>query len=567
MSDRSTRRPFAVLAGLFALVLLAGASLLMWPDRDGPEVAETAPPAATGADPAVPGAATKDGDVAGTEIAAGSGHPSTDPVPSESGREISQAAEAGEAGSAAGEVPDGEQAELASAESAQDGAPGSAAGQSTAAGGGTASDIQPQPEAGEASVAADADRTEVSPGAEGRETAANSQTEYGATAGQGTEAATDVAGDGTGQAAGVAEGSDLAIVEVAPRGDVDATGVPLADPVTDQPVAEGVAGAAVGENAAAAGEAVPVVIGEVRGEVIAEPSTTGEVVVARAELPEPPVGDLVTRGATGLVPDGAAAAASAVSGAGPDVQTSAESAGIADASPPDGQSADPDAPAGTAAAAAANAVLEPAVDLQGLAASATVGESNGRVPNAVATLPSAEGDVSIRAAEAEGGDLYVAGTARPGTRVEVFADGAFVGSAVATATGNWLVEAEAELAQGDIVLSAEAVDAGEPAMPARVEASFFHAPDTIVLEPLAVEALIETAEASASGRLPPPTYVIIRRGDNLWRISRRNYGRGIRYEAIFAANSELIDDPDLIFPGQVFIMPRYDRSWEASVTN
>ena len=49
--------------------------------------------------------------------------------------------------------------------------------------------------------------------------------------------------------------------------------------------------------------------------------------------------------------------------------------------------------------------------------------------------------------------------------------------------------------------------------------------------------------------MPSPAYVIIRRGDNLWRIARRNYGRGIRYEAIFAANRDRIRNPHRIYPG------------------
>lgn len=49
--------------------------------------------------------------------------------------------------------------------------------------------------------------------------------------------------------------------------------------------------------------------------------------------------------------------------------------------------------------------------------------------------------------------------------------------------------------------------------------------------------------------------VIIRRGDNLWTISRRVYGRGIQYTRIFDANREKISNPNLIFPGQVFDLP------------
>lgn len=49
--------------------------------------------------------------------------------------------------------------------------------------------------------------------------------------------------------------------------------------------------------------------------------------------------------------------------------------------------------------------------------------------------------------------------------------------------------------------------------------------------------------------------VIIRRGDNLWRISRRMLGKGVQYTVIFDANRDQIEDPDLIFPGQVFDVP------------
>jgi nucleoid-associated protein YgaU len=49
--------------------------------------------------------------------------------------------------------------------------------------------------------------------------------------------------------------------------------------------------------------------------------------------------------------------------------------------------------------------------------------------------------------------------------------------------------------------------------------------------------------------------VIIRRGDTLWRISRRVYGRGVRYTNIYLANQDQIRDPDRIWPGQIFSVP------------
>ncbi|MFI0848600.1 LysM peptidoglycan-binding domain-containing protein [Mesorhizobium sp. IMUNJ 23232] len=61
--------------------------------------------------------------------------------------------------------------------------------------------------------------------------------------------------------------------------------------------------------------------------------------------------------------------------------------------------------------------------------------------------------------------------------------------------------------------------------------------------------------------------VIIRRGDSLWRISRRVYGHGLRYSTIYLANQHQIDDPDRIYPGQVFSVPsKTERGEEADLT-
>lgn len=56
--------------------------------------------------------------------------------------------------------------------------------------------------------------------------------------------------------------------------------------------------------------------------------------------------------------------------------------------------------------------------------------------------------------------------------------------------------------------------------------------------------------------------VIIRRGDSLWRISRRVYGRGVRYSTIYLANQTQIEDPDRIWPGQVFKVPEKSADGE-----
>jgi nucleoid-associated protein YgaU len=46
------------------------------------------------------------------------------------------------------------------------------------------------------------------------------------------------------------------------------------------------------------------------------------------------------------------------------------------------------------------------------------------------------------------------------------------------------------------------------------------------------------------------------RGDSLWAISSHFYGNGLRYKQIYAANASQIRDPWLIYPGQIFVLPR-----------
>ncbi len=69
---------------------------------------------------------------------------------------------------------------------------------------------------------------------------------------------------------------------------------------------------------------------------------------------------------------------------------------------------------------------------------------------------------------------------------------------------------------------------------------------------------IRTESAPGTVYVPEVKTARIERGDSLWAISRRTYGEGDRYTAIYDANQDQIRDPDLIYPGQVFVLPRED---------
>ncbi|KAB0680647.1 LysM peptidoglycan-binding domain-containing protein [Aureimonas leprariae] len=61
--------------------------------------------------------------------------------------------------------------------------------------------------------------------------------------------------------------------------------------------------------------------------------------------------------------------------------------------------------------------------------------------------------------------------------------------------------------------------------------------------------------------------VLIRRGDSLWRISRQTYGAGRRYTVIYLANGDQIRNPNRIYPGQVFRLPKHDAKPGSTASN
>ena len=54
--------------------------------------------------------------------------------------------------------------------------------------------------------------------------------------------------------------------------------------------------------------------------------------------------------------------------------------------------------------------------------------------------------------------------------------------------------------------------------------------------------------------------IIVMDGNSLWRIARKTLGGGVLYAEIYKNNKKIIDDPDLIFPGQVFKIPNLKRA-------
>ena len=129
--------------------------------------------------------------------------------------------------------------------------------------------------------------------------------------------------------------------------------------------------------------------------------------------------------------------------------------------------------------------------------------------------------------------VIIAGRASPGSAVRLFLDGVPLGGAqTADEQGRW--EVSVEVPPGRYRLRAVQYDeAGQPAYAAEVP--FERARD---------EEIVRTEGG-----------VVVQPGNSLWVISREVYGEGRQYTILFAANMDQIEDPDLIYPGQVIEVP------------
>lgn len=236
----------------------------------------------------------------------------------------------------------------------------------------------------------------------------------------------------------------------------------------------------------------------------------------------------------------------------------------------------------------------------------------GSEPAPAASPPVVAATVQVEAVEIDGRKVFVAGSAPAGSTVRGYANAILLGDAKVSPEGRFLIEAERDLpigdyivrvdqlsANGDKVLARATVpfkrEAGEaiaavapapkpaepatpaaepapavepapaaaaPAQPATAQPAQVADAPSAAPEPAPEPQPVEVAtapqlEASAAG-------VVIRRGDTLWRISKRVYGRGTRYSTIYTANRGQIADPNRIWPGQVFRVPDKSDEGEAA---
>ena len=129
------------------------------------------------------------------------------------------------------------------------------------------------------------------------------------------------------------------------------------------------------------------------------------------------------------------------------------------------------------------------------------------------------------------GKVQLLGRAAPGLHIDAYLDDKADGHAGVESTGEWTLTLEQSVAEGKYRLRLDALDAKGQRL-AQLNIMFT--------------------------RVAPPTGAVavdIQPGNNLWRIAQHSYGEGLLYTEIYQANRTKIQDPNLIYPGQVFAVP------------
>jgi nucleoid-associated protein YgaU len=132
------------------------------------------------------------------------------------------------------------------------------------------------------------------------------------------------------------------------------------------------------------------------------------------------------------------------------------------------------------------------------------------------------------------GAIRFAGSAQPDSTVRVYVNERHVGDAQADGQGRWTLVPRDSVEVGRHQLRLDQL-AAAGTVAARIEVPFQR------------DQLPEGSVAE--GR------VVVQPGNNLWRLARAAYGRGVRYTVIYEANRDQIRNPRLIYPGQVFTVP------------
>ena len=186
--------------------------------------------------------------------------------------------------------------------------------------------------------------------------------------------------------------------------------------------------------------------------------------------------------------------------------------------------------------------------------------------------PAAASRVAIQSVEADAaGGLVARGSAEPNATVRLYLNGADVADAKTQSDGRWSLTIKHGMTQGGYVMRADEIKPGDASVVASADTPFdYPAPPGSLgtPAPAASPATPGAAAAASAGEpnAPPSADVVVDRvetalvvpGHTLWALSQNYYGDPTRYPVIYEANKSQIHNPNFIYPGQVFVVPKFE---------
>jgi len=131
--------------------------------------------------------------------------------------------------------------------------------------------------------------------------------------------------------------------------------------------------------------------------------------------------------------------------------------------------------------------------------------------------------------------IIIAGHSRGGVRVSVSANGTYFGDALVLADGGWQVTGAVDKNRQNHRLEFILIDNAGQAV---------------------AHYLLPMRSRDLQKGLDGSQLVVVNKGDALWRIAYRSFGEGVRYIDIVRKNTSDINNPDLIYPNQIFSLPK-----------
>ena len=158
-----------------------------------------------------------------------------------------------------------------------------------------------------------------------------------------------------------------------------------------------------------------------------------------------------------------------------------------------------------------------------------------RPPSVDAAAPGQRSALSMDTVEYDPqGRMMLSGHAKPGATIQIYIGNEPAATAIAGADGAWSATSARAAGRGRIELRLDQLGEG-----GRV-----------------VQRLALPLGPVAMAQLAPGQAYVVQPGNSLWQIARRTYGNGVRYLIIYSANLGQIRDPERIYPGQVFKLPK-----------